>query len=159
MKSSASVGSTITPAKFTRRDLLRGAGRLAVAAAAAGLMPPNVRRMLAQSLPQRPSSLRDVKHVVMLMQENRSFDHYFGTLAGVRGFGDTAAFNCLPANPFFINRTIRIRKNIYFHFTWTLAPRARRRFRQQVTHGTCSMRPGIAARWTNGCQFIARPMV
>ena len=91
MKSSASVGSTITPAKFTRRDLLRGAGRLAVAAAAAGLMPPNVRRMLAQSLPRRPSSLRDVKHVVMLMQENRSFDHYFGTLAGVRGFDDPLA--------------------------------------------------------------------
>jgi phospholipase C len=27
----------------------------------------------------------------MLMQENRSFDHYFGTLAGVRGFDDPAA--------------------------------------------------------------------
>ncbi len=25
------------------------------------------------------------------MQENRSFDHYFGTLAGVRGFGDPHA--------------------------------------------------------------------
>jgi phospholipase C len=30
----------------------------------------------------------DIKHVVILMQENRSFDHYFGTLRGVRGFGD-----------------------------------------------------------------------
>ena len=29
-----------------------------------------------------------MKHVVILMQENRSFDHYFGTLRGVRGFGD-----------------------------------------------------------------------
>jgi len=79
------------PARLSRRSLLRGAGRLAVAAAAAGLMPPNIRRMLAQSLPQRPRSLRDVKHVVMLMQENRSFDHYFGTLAGVRGFDDPLA--------------------------------------------------------------------
>jgi phospholipase C len=26
--------------------------------------------------------------VVILMQENQSFDHYFGTLSGVRGFGD-----------------------------------------------------------------------
>jgi phospholipase C len=29
-----------------------------------------------------------VKHVVILMQENRSFDHYFGALKGVRGFAD-----------------------------------------------------------------------
>ena len=28
----------------------------------------------------------DVDHIVILMQENRSFDHYFGTLSGVRGF-------------------------------------------------------------------------
>ncbi|MHC1549793.1 phosphocholine-specific phospholipase C [Phyllobacterium sp. K27] len=33
-------------------------------------------------------SLKDIEHVVILMQENRSFDHYFGTLRGVRGFGD-----------------------------------------------------------------------
>src|SRR4051794_1757181 len=29
-----------------------------------------------------------IEHVVILMQENRSFDNYFGTLAGVRGFSD-----------------------------------------------------------------------
>ena len=34
------------------------------------------------------ASLSDVKHVVILMQENRSFDHYFGTLSGMRGFSD-----------------------------------------------------------------------
>ena len=33
-------------------------------------------------------SLADVEHVVILMQENRSFDHYFGSLKGVRGFND-----------------------------------------------------------------------
>jgi phospholipase C len=32
--------------------------------------------------------MADVQHVVILMLENRSFDHYFGTLRGVRGFGD-----------------------------------------------------------------------
>jgi phospholipase C len=36
-------------------------------------------------------TLRDVRHVVILVQENRSFDHYFGTMRGVRGFGDPAA--------------------------------------------------------------------
>ena len=45
---------------------------------------------LAQQQPQS-TSLRDIKHVVILMQENRSFDHYFGTLAGVRGFDDPDA--------------------------------------------------------------------
>ena len=73
----------------TRRRLLRSAAGMA-AAAAATLMPPNVRRVLAQQGSGR-SSLHDVKHVVVLMQENRSFDHYFGTLAGVRGFEDLDA--------------------------------------------------------------------
>src|SRR5271156_5205629 len=75
------------PHGLTRRRLLKSAAGMAAAAA---LMPPNVRRMLAQQ-PSRRSLPRDIKHVVILMQENRSFDHYFGTLAGVRGFGDPQA--------------------------------------------------------------------
>ncbi|MGB8989582.1 MAG: alkaline phosphatase family protein [Candidatus Sulfotelmatobacter sp.] len=61
-------------------------------------MPPNVQRMLALQLPAT-SSLHDVKHVVMLMQEDRSFDHYFGTLAGVVVLGrkaNTPVGNCRP---------------------------------------------------------------
>ena len=43
----------------------------------------------ASALPKGWSgTIADLKHVVILMQENRSFDHYFGTLRGVRGFGD-----------------------------------------------------------------------
>jgi phospholipase C len=38
----------------------------------------------------RFGDLRDIRHVMILMQENRSFDHYFGSLRGVRGFGDRA---------------------------------------------------------------------
>jgi len=74
---------------LTRRRLLGSAAGVA-AAAAASLMPPNVRRALAQ-VPQQSGSLRDIKHVVLIMQENRSFDHYFGTLAGVRGYSDPDA--------------------------------------------------------------------
>ncbi len=74
---------------MTRRRLLGAAAGMAAAAASA-LLPPNLRRALAQPAP-RQGSLRDIKHVVLLMQENRSFDHYFGTLAGVRGFGDDKA--------------------------------------------------------------------
>jgi phospholipase C len=78
------------PAKLTRRQLLRSAGGLALAGAASSLLPSNVQRVLALQ-PRSAGSLRDVKHVVMLMQENRSFDHYFGTMAGVRGFDDPQA--------------------------------------------------------------------
>src|ERR1700722_12576695 len=78
------------PVKMTRRRLLGSAARLAALAAASSFLPPSVRRVLAQEAP-RQGSLRDIKHVVLLMQENRSFDHYFGPLAGVRGFDDPGA--------------------------------------------------------------------
>src|ERR1700744_5150684 len=76
--------------KMTRRRMLKYSASMAAMAFAATLMPPNVRRALAQE-PVRRGSLKDIKHVVMLMQKNRSFDHYFGTLAGVRGFDDPNA--------------------------------------------------------------------
>ncbi len=76
-------------ARMTRRRLLGSAAKLAGAAFASSLLPPNLRRALAE-VPQS-GSLRDIKHVVLLMQENRSFDHYFGTMAGVRGFDDAKA--------------------------------------------------------------------
>src|SRR5215469_4595207 len=40
------------------------------------------------SLKTIAGSIQDVQHVVILMQENRSFDHYYGTLQGVRGYND-----------------------------------------------------------------------
>ncbi|MFC0628315.1 phosphocholine-specific phospholipase C [Kribbella deserti] len=50
------------------------------------LLPPSVHTAMAR--PIRPGGLAAVEHVIILMQENRSFDHYFGTLRGVRGYGD-----------------------------------------------------------------------
>ena len=41
-------------------------------------------------------SLNDVEHVVIFFQENRSFDHYFGTRRGVRGFADATLREPLP---------------------------------------------------------------
>ncbi len=76
--------------EFSRRHVLRSALGVGGAAAAASLLPPNLRRAMAET-PQRPGSLDDVEHVVILMQENRSFDHYFGTMRGVRGFDDPDA--------------------------------------------------------------------
>jgi phospholipase C len=76
--------------KMTRRRLLGTAARLAALAAASSFLPPSIRRVLAEDAPPQ-GSLQDVKHIVLLMQENRSFDHYYGTLAGVRGFDDAEA--------------------------------------------------------------------
>jgi phospholipase C len=76
--------------EISRRRLLQGLGAAGAAAFAAEFLPTNVRRALAAG-PPTGGSLRDIKHVVILMQENRSFDHYFGTLPNVRGFSDPSA--------------------------------------------------------------------
>ncbi|GAB4006006.1 phosphocholine-specific phospholipase C [Nocardioides ultimimeridianus] len=69
---------------LSRRRLLQaGAG-----AATASVLLQSIDRAVAITPNRRTRSIQDVEHVVVLMQENRSFDHYFGTLRGVRGFGD-----------------------------------------------------------------------
>jgi phospholipase C len=66
--------------QIDRRGLLAG-----LAAAAAF---PSLARALSIAPKVRTGTIQDVEHVVILMQENRSFDHYFGTMNGVRGFSD-----------------------------------------------------------------------
>ncbi|TNC25749.1 phosphocholine-specific phospholipase C [Amycolatopsis alkalitolerans] len=75
---------------ITRRRLLGSAAAASGLAATATVLPANVRKAIASPMPQR-GQLQDIEHVVLLMQENRSFDHYFGTLSGVRGFDDPDA--------------------------------------------------------------------
>ncbi|WP_426161929.1 phosphocholine-specific phospholipase C [Pseudoduganella sp. R-34] len=64
---------------------------MASAGAASTLFPDLIRQALAVPAYSATGTLADVQHVVIFMQENRSFDHYFGTLAGVRGFNDPRA--------------------------------------------------------------------
>ena len=61
-----------------RRSLLAAAATLPAAIAKAASIDAHV----------RTGTIKDVEHVVILCQENRSFDHYFGAMAGVRGFAD-----------------------------------------------------------------------
>lgn len=68
----------------TRRHFLRMAG----AGAAGSILPNLIDRALAIPANKRTGSLQDIEHIVIHMQENRSFDHYLGMLNGVRGFGD-----------------------------------------------------------------------
>jgi len=75
-------------ANNARRKFLTGSATTGAAALALSAFPPSIRRALAIPANNKTGTIQDVEHVVILMQENRSFDHYFGTLAGVRGFGD-----------------------------------------------------------------------
>ncbi len=68
----------------TRRGLFKGA----MTAAAFAALPESIQKAFATSAAVSTGTIADVKHIVVLMQENRAFDHYFGTKKGVRGFGD-----------------------------------------------------------------------
>jgi len=76
----------------TRRDFLKKAGMLAGSTALCGTLPSSIKRAMAIN-PNVGSTFYDAEHVVFLMQENRSFDHCFGTLQGVRGFNDPRAID------------------------------------------------------------------
>jgi phospholipase C len=71
-----------------RRDFLRTFAAATGAGIASNVFPPSIRKALAIAPARCKGTIEDVQHVVILTQENRSFDHYFGTLGGVRGFGD-----------------------------------------------------------------------
>ena len=66
----------------SRRKFLQGTATTGIAAATLAAFPPSIRRALAIPAHHETGTIKDVKHVVILMQENRSFDHYFGTLHG-----------------------------------------------------------------------------
>src|SRR6478736_1142454 len=70
-----------------RRKFVKMLGAGALAAA----LPQSIKRAMAIPAHHRTGTIKDVEHIVILMQENRSFDHYFGTMRGVRGFADPRA--------------------------------------------------------------------
>jgi phospholipase C len=88
--------------EMSRRNLIRGAAVAGAAAAAASVTSAGAasadaattadaaKAAAAASQSGRFGDIRDIKHVLILMQENRSFDMYFGTLKGVIGYGDKA---------------------------------------------------------------------
>ena len=75
--------------RMNRRGFVASAAAVAGAAGLAGILPENLARAATAS--PREFDLSQVKHLVFQMQENRSFDHYFGTFPGARGFNDPTA--------------------------------------------------------------------
>jgi phospholipase C len=82
----------------TRRKFLKKAALLSGMTGLSSLIPASIQRAMAID-PNPGTTWEDAEHIVILMQENRSFDHCFGTLQGVRGFNDPRAIQLPNGNP------------------------------------------------------------
>jgi len=84
----------------SRRTVVMTAAAVAGAAGMSGLLPSALQAAAAAE--PEEFDLSKVKHVVYVMQENRSFDHYFGTYPGARGFDDPDAMTLPNGNSVFM---------------------------------------------------------
>lgn len=82
----------------TRRNFLKKSILLSGATGISNILPASIQRALAID-PEKGSTYLDAEHIVILMQENRSFDHCFGTLKGVRGYNDPRAIKLPDGKP------------------------------------------------------------
>jgi phospholipase C len=136
----------------TRRDFLR----LAATATGASLLPASIARALAIPANRATGTIKDVEHVVILMQENRSFDHYFGTLRGVRGFNDPRPARLPSGKPVWYQPTPSVKTHHYHDrglhpsaehvLPFYLNPKQTSEFQAGTDHGWSS---GHGA-WNNG---------
>jgi phospholipase C len=85
--------------RLSRRSFVASAAAVAGAAGFAGMLPESLAAAATRSA--KDFDLSQVKHLVFQMQENRSFDHYFGTFPGARGFNDPAAIKLPTGNSVF----------------------------------------------------------
>ena len=132
-------------------------GRAGIAAAAAALMPPNVRRALQKHPQQRVVARHQARRPADAGKPLvRSLLRHDGRRARIRRSGRAEAarraVRILPA------RRRRIPTDICCRSIWTRTRPARRRFLPPATPGRCSTKPGTAAKWTTGCRRTARPM-
>ena len=95
---------------ITLQDRRSFIATMMASAGAAASLTPSIARALEIAGHRRTGTIQDVAHVVILTQENRSFDHYFGTMRGVQGFGDRFAIPAppLPGAP---DRTVLVQPN------------------------------------------------
>jgi phospholipase C len=122
----------LSEGSITRRRLLGTAGAAAFTSA---FLPENVRKVLATGQNKPRPKLSDIEHVVILMQENRSFDHYFGTMPGVRGFHDPTAI------------TLRTGKSVFHQPDLTHTDGYLLPFRFDTAKTSAQATPGCAHNW------------
>ncbi len=99
----------------TRREFIKKAGLLASGAGLLNVLPASLARALAIN-PAPGSTWQDAEHVVILMQENRSFDHTYGTLQGVRGYNDPRAITLPNKNSVWLQSNRKGETYAPFHF-------------------------------------------
>jgi len=116
------------------------------AAAGLGAVPAVLQQALAIPANSRTGTLGDVQHIVVLMQENRSFDHYFGTLNGVRGFADPFPVPVVDRTGIAVGKTVLVQP--------TLNPTAPQPGRPGTGGGT-TVPPAIAPFHLNTAQNFA----
>lgn len=85
-----------------RRRFLQVLSSGAIAAA----LPGSISKALAIPANSRTGTIADVEHIVILTQENQSFDRYFGTLRGVRGFSDPRAVTLPNGDPVWLQPNV-----------------------------------------------------
>ena len=83
--------------------LLSGAAELS------NMLPAAVQKALSID-PAPGTTFMDAEHIIILMQENRSFDHCFGTLQGVRGFNDPRAISLPDKKPVWLQTMPRAKR-------------------------------------------------
>ncbi|WP_018626962.1 phosphocholine-specific phospholipase C [Niabella aurantiaca] len=101
------------PIDFSRRDFLKKTSLLAGSAGVFSVLPASIQKAMAIN-PAKGSTFEDAEHIVLLMQENRSFDHCFGTLKGVRGFNDPRVLKLADGGPVWLQTDKK--KNAYLPF-------------------------------------------
>ncbi|MBD1427961.1 phosphocholine-specific phospholipase C [Sphingobacterium litopenaei] len=117
-----------------RRSFIKKAGILAGSFGIFSHLPKSIEAALAID-PIEGSTFLDAEHIVLLMQENRSFDHSFGTLRGVRGFNDRRAITLTNGNP------VWLQSNKQGH---TFAP-----FRMDIKNSKASWSGDLPHSWEN----------
>lgn len=90
----------------TRREFIKKASLLSGAAGLFGALPASLQKAFAID-PDPGTTWQDAEHVVILMQENRSFDHCYGSLQGVRGLNDPRARTLPNKNPVWLQTNSR----------------------------------------------------
>jgi phospholipase C len=128
----------------SRREFLK----MATVSAGVTLLPPSIRKALAIPANRATGSIQDVGHVVILMQENRSFDHYFGSLRGVRGFNDPRPMMLANGKPVWYQPPAKIKTNQYhdrglsvhakYVLPWYLNPKNTTEYQAGTDHGWSS---------------------
>ncbi|MEJ2792594.1 phospholipase C, phosphocholine-specific [Iodobacter sp. LRB] len=99
-----------------RRSFLSFAATTAGTTVAGGWLPGLIQQALAIPANNATGTIADVEHVVIFMQENRSFDHYFGSLSGVRGFDDPRAITLPGGKPVWYQTDANGGHVLPFHF-------------------------------------------